>query len=66
MANINVLRFLEIKSLYDRIGFVSAEVAEMILEDRLNDRLYIEKLEKQLLHSLKTGGEYIEMQDQLH
>jgi len=66
MSDIQLRRFLEVKEFYDGMKYVPVRSAYILLEDRLEYQLKIEELEKQLLHAIKTGGEYLEIKNVLN
>lgn len=63
---IDTVRFLELKSMFEKQGFIPLKVGIMLLEDRLDYQLQINELWKQLNYAIQTGGECLEIHKQVH
>ena len=66
MSDRDIRRFLELKAMFDKLPFIPSKVGMMLAEDRLQYQLEIDDLNKQLIHALQTGGEYLEVHKQIH
>jgi len=66
MSDGNIRRFLELKTLFDKMMLIPSKTGIMLAEDRLQYQLEIDDLNKQLIYALQTGGQYLEIPNTLN
>ena len=66
MSDKIIQKLLELKTDFEKDKYISLDSFNYLFTFMIKGELDNDRLEKQLSHAIETGGEYLEIQEQIH